>query len=59
MCLLKTFAGWLGWLAVFWRPNDLQGLDNHLRRDIGLPRHIDRPDAATLQDMSKPGGRCW
>lgn len=59
MCLFKTLAGWLGRLALYWRPNDLDGLDDHLRQDVGLPRRRSRPDAATLLDMSKPGGRRW
>jgi hypothetical protein len=59
MCVFKTLAGWLGRLVLFWRPNDLDGLDDRLRRDAGLPRRTSRPDAATLLDMSKPGGRRW
>ncbi len=59
MCLFKTIAGWLGRLVLFWRPKDLDGLDDRLRQDVGLPYRNGRPDAATLLDMSKPGGRRW
>lgn len=52
-------SGWLHGLALFWRLNELDALDDHLRSDIGLPRRMDRPDAAALLDMSRPGRRRW
>lgn len=65
MCLPETHTnsprrsafGWLRWLACALRRSELDGLDDHLRRDIGLPNRTERPDAASLLDRSLPGGR--
>lgn len=67
MCLPETHTtaprrsafGWLRWLACILRHSELEGMDDRLRRDIGLPSRHDRPDAATLLDRSMPGGRRW
>lgn len=51
--------GWLQRLADLLRPDELDELDDRQRRDIGLPRRQEKIDAATLLDMSQPGGRRW
>jgi len=54
----RTFR-WLQWLTLLWPRDNLRGLDDRTRRDIGLPHRHTPPDAATLLDMSRPGGRRW
>lgn len=55
----RSAFGWLRWLADALRPDELNALDDRQRRDIGLPRQHQKVDAATLLDMSRPGGRRW